>query len=427
VLYEKGGFTFDGLGEEAELEVDEDYQICVRRAGRGSLHPAAGISAGENQMIESLTVRNYRSLADVEVELGALTVLVGPNGSGKSNLVDVLRFVSEALQRGLDAAVIDRHGMSALRRWSGKGRPFNVYIGLRIATDHVRASYSFTLGSRLRGEYRVKQESFSTATFPLLDGPGANYSTFRGEWKEPPPDARPAIPPTGLVLPLLAGSSPFREVYAALTGMGFYNVLPSVLTEPQKPDNPYPLKERGENLASVLRELKRTKRDVARRLEDALTAVMSDIKSYQVSQVGGYLVVKLSHSTSQADRSPLFELSQESEGTLRMLGILAALYQDPPRTLIALEEPELNIHPGAMAVLWEQIVEASGRTQMLMTTHSPDLLDMCRADDLRVVEKIDGATVIAPVAEEQKQVMQRKLFAPGQLLQAQGLRRATDE
>ena len=113
-----------------------------------------------------------------------------------------------------------------------------------------------------------------------------------------------------------------------------------------------------------------------------------------------------------------------------MLGILSALYQTPPRGLIALEEPELTIHPGAMSLLWEEILEATrrrdGQMQVVLTTHSPDLLDMCEADQIRVVEKINGITHVGPVAEDQKQIIQQKLFAPGQLLQAQGLIRRAD-
>ncbi len=100
-------------------------------------------------MIKTLAVKNYRSLADVEVEFEPLTVLVGPNGSGKSNLVYVLRFVSEAMEHGLDAAVIKRHGMSALRRWSAKGRPFDVEIFLVMELGAELWSYGFTLGSEL--------------------------------------------------------------------------------------------------------------------------------------------------------------------------------------------------------------------------------------------------------------------------------------
>ncbi|MCB0122199.1 MAG: ATP-binding protein, partial [Caldilineaceae bacterium] len=116
---------------------------------------------------------------------------------------------------------------------------------------------------------------------------------------------------------------------------------------------------------------------------------------------------------------------QESDGTLRMLGILVALYQDEQRSLVTLEEPELTIHPGALSVLWDEIEAAGDRSQVILTTHSPDLLDMCKVEQLRVVEKIDGITLIGPVDETQRSAIQERLFAPGELLRAQGLNRAT--
>jgi predicted ATPase len=144
--------------------------------------------------------------------------------------------------------------------------------------------------------------------------------------------------------------------------------------------------------------------------------------------VGGYLVIDLRHQYADLGESePWFSLLQESDGTLRILGILAALYQDPPRKLIAIEEPELTIHPGAMSVLWEEIESAAERSQIILTTHSPDLLDMCRAEQLRVVEKVRGITEIGPIAEEQKKIIQQRLFAPGQLLRAHGLHRVWEE
>ncbi|MCW5858479.1 MAG: ATP-binding protein, partial [Caldilineales bacterium] len=247
-----------------------------------------------------------------------------------------------------------------------------------------------------------------------------------GNWLMPPMDVAPALQPTALGLPLLTGLEPFRQVYDLLTNTSFYNIVPNDLAEPQKPVNAYPLMERGDNLASLLRDLRRSHATVSKELEDALNSVTGDVLGYQVAQVGGYLVTKLRHAGAGKDQQPLFELSQESDGTLRMLGILSALYQTPPRGLIVLEEPELTIHPGAMGLLWEEIVTATRQrqTQVILTTHSPDLLDMCEADQIRVVEKINGMTHVGPVAEEQKQIIQQKLFAPGQLLQAQGLRRA---
>lgn len=379
-------------------------------------------------MITHLRAKNYRSLAELDLSFERLTVLVGHNGSGKSNIVDVLRFVQDAMRHGLDSAIVNRHGMSALRRWSDKGRPFDVEISLDFEITDSRAesitkgSYGFTLGSERRGEYRVKHEVCFVKSSP--SGLNAHYETANGQWVTTPQGTVPPVEGQTLVLPLLGAVEPYKHLYEFLGGMSFYNIFPNALTEPQKPANPYPLDEHGVNLASTLREFQRANGENLRKLESSIQAVIPDVNGFQVNQVGGYLVTKLRHEITKESRA-LFELSQESDGTLRMLGILASLHQDPPRTLIALEEPELTIHPGALSLLWDEIESASDRTQILLTTHSPDLLNMCKADYLRIVEKQDGITYAGPIEETQKQIIQERLFAPGDLLRAQGFQRAT--
>ncbi len=118
-----------------------------------------------------------------------------------------------------------------------------------------------------------------------------------------------------------------------------------------------------------------------------------------------------------------FDASQESDGTLRVLGLLAALYQDPPPTLLAIEEPELTIHPGALAVLADVMKEAGGRAQLLLTTHSPDLISRLPVESLRAVEKLDGVTLISDIDETQRMVVEQKLFSAGDLLRLEGLQR----
>jgi predicted ATPase len=378
-------------------------------------------------MISKLTVKNYRSLADVSISLGQLTVLVGVNGSGKSTIVDVLHFVADALRFGLETAILTRSGMGSLRRWSAKGKPYDVKIQFEVE-GKVGGFYSFLLGSESRGEYRIKAEQCSAwlsfdANIPVEF---EEYEIKNGQWVRQPfkndletRSLLPAIQSNALALPLLAGISPYNELYELLTNLSFYNIFPDILKDPQKPTNPYPLAENGTNLASVLRN---QEKDSA--LKTALEYVLADVNDFQVSSVGSNLVVKLRHQATGENRAPWFELVQESDGTLRMLGILTALYQDPPRTLIVLEEPELTVHPGAMAKLWDEIQKASQHTQIILTTHSPDLLDLCAPEHLRVVEKINGATYVGPVEEAQQQIIRDRLFTAGQLLQAQGLRRA---
>jgi predicted ATPase len=373
-------------------------------------------------MIKQLTVKNYRSLADVKIDLEPVTVLVGANGSGKSNIVDVLRFVRDALQMGLDAAVVNRHGMGTIRRWSAKGRPFDVEISLQVEAEKVRGTYQVVLGSERRGEYGIKREVCNVRDARDYTRE-ALYAAANGKWVNPPQAMQPAIQERSLVLPLLSSVPVFEDLYHHLVGCSFYNIMPQTLSEAQKPGNDYPLEEHGGNLASTLRSLQRAP-GTSFALLEAIRGVLPNIEDFQVSQVSGYLITRLRHSDLSTDRDALFELSQESDGTLRLLGILTALYQNPPRTLLALEEPELTIHPGALKSLWEEIEATSRTSQILLTTHSPDLLDLCKAEQIRVVEKVEGVTQVGPIADDQKQMIQQRLFHPGELLRAQGLMRA---
>lgn len=393
-------------------------------------------------IITQITVKNFRSLTDVTVDLDHLTVFVGKNGAGKSNVVDAIRFIRDALNLGLDTAISNRHGMSAIRRWSAKGRPYDVVFNLSFKGLGWTGEYGFSLGSETRGEYRVKAEHASvqtargTQTFELKEGkllraefPDSPTPTESPEPNFPPVSAEEAEPDNWINGP--AASNPTTTLYLAnvasgnfhlmrrfIKRMGFYTLSTDLLREPQKPSNVTPLDEKGQNLSSVLREMTKDRQPAVSIISEALGQIVPGIHSFSVSQVGGYFVTRLHHESGSA-----FELAQESDGTLRMLGILTALYQVPPRTLIAIEEPELTIHPGALGVLCDAIREASSFSQVLITTHSPDLIYHFAAENLRVVENLDGETQIGPIAAIQREAIVQKLFAPGELMRMEGLRR----
>lgn len=368
-------------------------------------------------MITRLQVKNYRSLVDVCLELDALTVLVGANGAGKSNLVDVLCFVSDGLRFGLDNAIANRLGINALRSWYAAPAA-DVEIDLEIKMATYSAHYAFVLADTGNGEFHLKAESCT-----ICVGEEENeFKTQNGKWiKRPANIGVPALQSSALLLPLVGGIAPYKQLYDFLTGMSFYNIFPDQLKAHQKLINPHPLEENGQNLASLLHALKR--KHSAQKLISAFQYVIGHINDYQIISSGRRQMIQLKHGAN-GSAGPWFELAQESDGTLRMLAILTALHQQPPRTLIALEEPELNVHPRIMAKLWDEIVAASQHTQLLLTTHSPDLLDLCQAEQLRVVENSKGITLVGPLEEAQTEIIQANLFAPGQLLQAQGLYRA---
>lgn len=407
-------------------------------------------------ILTKVWAHNLRSLEDMELGLCPLTVLVGPNASGKSNIVDVLRFVADALRSGVDAAVTARHGIVAMRRWSLRGRPFDIEVGLEATVHGANVRYGFVLGGKPGGQYDIKRE-YAIVVSPDVEGGEWEFDVRKGDLVKPPlegtkarqlelfePARARSFEPTDLALPLpqirrlfplrprrknaLGArplSNPLTSLLLFIRQMRFYHIFPNVIREPQRPGSPYPLGEHGENLASVLRDMIKEDGHFFPDLRDALAKVVPGVCDVQVTQVGGYLVVKLKHTVEGGNgKGAWFDLSQESDGTLRLLGLLVALFQDPVPSLIAIEEPELTIHPGALAVLADLLQEATQRTQILITTHSPELIDHLPVESLRAVEAVWGVTKAGEVADHQREAVRRGLFSAGELHRMEGLERA---
>ncbi|HYO57437.1 AAA family ATPase [Archangium sp.] len=371
-------------------------------------------------MITKLTISNFRSLGqDVELSLGPLTALVGINGSGKSNVCDALRFLSECLRDGLDAAVSRRNGSSSLIRWSSEA-PLDLSLGVEVSSERGVGYWGFELVQESEGAFSVRSEwgGWSVRTPVRTD---YSYEVEDGRWVIHPESIKPTLERTALLLPLIAGDSRFHELAAELRNIAIYQIFPNRLREPQKPNPTRPMLEHGENWASILKGM-----DAAGWKPDllaALSRVVGDIDDISVSQLGGYLAVSFRHGEA-GRKERWFDASQESDGTLRCAGILTALLQSPPLTLVGIEEPELTVHPGAIPVLYDFFRQTSRTGQVLLTTHSPDLLDLLDVEEVRVVERQEGVTRLAPLAEEQREAVKHSLLTPGELMRAEGLRPA---
>lgn len=364
--------------------------------------------------INRIEVKNYRSLGDVAVDLEDLTVLVGPNGSGKSNFLDVLRFVRDALVLGLDAALInhERGGIGRLRRYSAKGRPYDVVVRLYLTVEGQRCEYNFTLGSETRNQYTVKSEHCVIGEDSYERGKDYVITSLAG--------ITPVVQERNLFLPLINNYPPFDGLYAFLANMGFYSIYPNNLRGPQRPGNSYPLEEDGKNLATCLREfVSRPHENWQSVFYSSLAQLVPGIlptNSISVDQVGSYLVIRIKH-----EGRAIFDVALESDGTLRLLGLLTAIYQAPPLSLLSIEEPESLIHDRAMAILCDILVEASVRSQVLLTTHNSYLIGKFPPESLRIVKKVEGNSRIGAIANNQLAVIRQKLFNAGELLHIEDL------
>ena len=167
--------------------------------------------------------------------------------------------------------------------------------------------------------------------------------------------------------------------------LGFYRVSPDTFRGLEKKSGPSLLDEYGSNLASVLWLMRRNNGTVEgseelttqgfRELRDALKHLMPGITDVKSVPVGEYLSLQFKHSNIVPDQDQWLNAAQESDGTLRLLALLTAIYQLGKPPLLGIEEPETAVHPGVLPALAEILEEASLRQQVVITTHSPDLID----------------------------------------------------
>ena len=363
-------------------------------------------------IIPRVVLKNYKSIAACDVPLRDLTFLVGLNGSGKSNFVDSLRFVTDALRRSLDHALRDRGGIKEVRRRSG-GHPTHFGIRLDLALGDERGYYSFRVGAKKKGGFEVQQEE-------CILGPHY-YRVQGGKVTTSSIKTPPAAAADRLYLVNASGLREFRPAYDALSSMGFYNLNPDHIRELQSPDPGKLLTRDGSNIASVLDQLSAHAPKTKHRIEEYLASVVPGIVGVDTRVVGPMETLEFRQRVAGSKDPWRFLAGNMSDGTLRALGVLVAIFQSTNGTtvpLVAIEEPEVALHPAAAGVLRDSLRAATHATQLLVTSHSPDLLDDESFDPstLLAVAAQDGATTIGAVDEAGRKALKEQLYTPGELL-----------
>ena len=202
---------------------------------------------------------------------------------------------------------------------------------------------------------------------------------------------------------------------------GGYHLNPKLMRELQKPQEGRLLKPAGENIASVIGHLERLAPDQLALVQQYLQTVAPMVHGVERKPVGPMETLEFRQDMVGAKHPWRFLAQNMSDGTLRALGVLAALFQgnrDYSPTLVGIEEPETALHPAASAALREALTRASEETQVIVTSHSPDLLDDMNlsADALLAVVSEGGETRIASLDPASREVMRQRLFSAGELL-----------
>jgi len=239
----------------------------------------------------------------------------------------------------------------------------------------------------------------------------------------------PAALPDRLYLVNLSGRAEFRPVYDALAHMGFYNLNPEQIRDLQSPDAGDLLTREGGNLASMLASLQKNAPELKARIEEYLSLVVPGISGADAKPVGPKETVEFRQVVKGSKDPWRFLATNMSDGTLRALGVLVALFQGAGRDgararLVGIEEPEAALHPAAAGVLRDSLRDACEHTQVLVTSHSPDLLDETSItnEEILAVVAEDGETRIGPLDAAGRTALRDHLYTAGELLRMNQLR-----
>lgn len=375
-------------------------------------------------MIEQIQLQNILSFGPDAgvIELANLNVIIGPNGSGKSNLIEIIGL----LRASPDKLVVPIREGGGVRDWLWKGNPepteatIEAVIRCPGVAKPLRHRLAFTAAGH---RFEVTDERIEDPAprpghlkpyfyfgyengRPMLNSAGVERRLERADIhpelsilaQRRDPDSYPE----------LASLAEGYEQIRLYRDWSFGRHVPPRL--PQSADLPGDfLAEDSSNLALVLSTLRRSAAS-KRAISDDLRLLYEGINDYEVILEGGKAQLYLNES----DR--MIPATRLSDGTLRLLSLLCILHHPNPPSLVAIEEPELGLHPDILPRLAELLQSAATRMQLIVTTHSTALVDALsdQPEAVLVAEKHNGSTTFTRLDPQEMRVWLEK-YSLGEL------------
>lgn len=360
-------------------------------------------------MLSKLKVKNFRSLADVAVDITDINILFGPNGAGKSTFLDTLWFLRDCVVNGVDEASSYRsHGIGAL--WDGADEGAN--ISIKLATDDVEYGTLFGYSSGRIEPLVGEILDSKNLNKRLIDRKtGSDKATFYHHQLKKfleVPLREPEKLALNRYLDLEKYSPPAAfELAKLLQLIHFYpsrrTDLRALKTRGSDSNHYTKLFERCQNLWSVLQNIS-GRRDVDERYDTIIDFMKKCFPTFN-----GIIIDQIGPSTVYGSfiekglREPI-QASGVSDGHLQILTLLTALFSEGKDrySLILFDEPELSLHPYALSVFAEAVNLAVNKwsKQIIIATHSPVLISQFEPQNILATEQGEfGQTVMTRVSE----------------------------
>lgn len=360
----------------------------------------------------AIKAKNFRSLADVNVSFGPFNVLIGPNGSGKSNLLRVLRFVRDTASQDIPGAIDRAGGLDRILRQADDVRSMSVTIEGAVTENSkktARDSYKLTLTDT--GEAVARSETFM---FKRVKGQGRRYQ-MSAEGVDVKVETSPTESPKALRLTSgdVSALGALARVEDEDLGNGpreFFSFLSSIrYLDPKVEDarledrmGSATLNDRASNLSVALHSLSLNAPDSFEALKEDLSQCLPGLQDIDFKVRGGSTTTMVAQLHESGLRHPI-DLADASFGTVRMLALLTALHEENPPAITVIEEVDHGLHPYALDVLVERMREASNRTQIIVASHSPTLVNRLHPDEMIICDRNShsGESIIPALTTEE--------------------------
>ena len=398
--------------------------------------------------IKKIKVSNFKSFKDLDIELGNFNVVIGANASGKSNFTQIFKFLKDLEENSLNDAISIHGGLGSLRNlkigtaseltmeiqtdteftWGRGSRALKIHEityqfslqfnkqknGYKIAFDELTQKFEITRVKEKEKELFFEDGVIAQGEFTISNIDRKPELSFN------PPEIKNLLEREKTIAPLSFFQELFGEEIPAETllirtpysiippwetlfkNIAIYDIDPHIAKKPVEIAGKAELKENGENLALILNKLledKDKRRKFCNLMKDLLV-FFKDIDTEKFAEKS--VMIKLQENYYNDDYLRAYLLS---DGTINITALIIALYFEEKDTIIV-EEPERNIHPHLISRLIDMMKDASRTKQIIVTTHSPEVVNHAGLENLLLVSRNDDgfSTISKPCQKKEVKI-----------------------
>lgn len=325
--------------------------------------------------LESISVRGFKSIASVDLDLNNLNILIGANGAGKSNFISLFNFLRHLVEQRLQVRVREAGGGEKLLHYGSKNTP-GIYIILQFPPNFYQVWLKPTENDSLFIE--LEQTGFHKA-----QDTNPHWEVVAAGAKE-----------SNLKAAATLGGVP-KYVYEVLRDWRVYHFhdtssSAAVKKTGQISDNLF-LREDAGNLAAFLYRIREEHPKHYERIVRTIQLVAPMFRDFLL-RPDPFNPESIRLEWLDRDSDYIFGASELSDGSLRFMCIATVLLQPNRPSLILLDEPELGLHPAAIEILAGLLKKSSTFGQLIVSTQSVALVSAFAPEDIVVVEHHDKAT-----------------------------------